>query len=291
MSRLTLKGWIQLQIINFQVRAIQIKYTTSNLNLRRGKSTSAPILLMIPKYSKIEVTDTDDEWLEVNYQGTRGYVSRDYVSKTMSPYSNLNLREAPSTTSNVLILIPKQSRIEVLATEGNWSYVVYNDEFGYVFNTYLSDDGQKPDLMKQAEFSTDMLKFVNDNDIQSPTDYLLTTDLKHRETYVFKKENDIWTQLFKWKSTIGAPRTPTISGTFSIIGRKPSFGTNRYTVKDATRFAEGYYYHSVLYDPTGSYIIDGRLGQALSHGCIRLNPSNAKWIYETIPDGTTVMIH
>lgn len=58
-------------------------------------------------------------------------------------------------------------------------------------------------------------------------------------------KNDIWTQLFKWKSTIGAPRTPTISGTFSIIGRKPSFGTNRYTVKDATRFAEGYYYHSV----------------------------------------------
>lgn len=280
-----------MRIISYQVRAIQAKYTTSNLNLRMGKSTSAPILLMIPKYSKIEVTDTDDEWVETKYNETRGYVSRDYVSKTMYPYTNLNLRESASTTANALTIIPKQSRIEVLSSDGNWSYVVYHDQFGYVFNSYLSDDGQKPDSVKQAEFSTNMLDYVNDNDIQSPTDYLLTTDLKHRETYVFKKENDIWTKLYKWKSTIGAIKTPTITGTFSIMGRKSSFGTNLYAVKDATRFFEGYYYHSILYDPTGSYIIDGRLGQALSHGCIRLSPSNAKWIYDNIPDGTTVVIH
>ena len=30
---------------------------------------------------------------------------------------------------------------------------------------------------------------------------------------------------------------------------------------------------------------------ALSHGCIRLDTDNAKWIYENIPDNTTVIIH
>lgn len=46
--------------------------------------------------------------------------------------------------------------------------------------------------------------------------------------------------------------------------------------KYATRIKYGYYYHSILYDSTGSYIIDGRLGMALSHGCIRLDTDNAK---------------
>lgn len=62
-------------------------------------------------------------------------------------------------------------------------------------------------------------------------------------------------------------------------------------VKYATRIKGGYYYHSILYDSTGSYVIDPRLGEALSHGCIRLATDNAKWIYENIPDMTTTIIH
>ena len=53
---------------------------------------------------------------------------------------------------------------------------------------------------------------------------------------------------------------------------------------------DGYYYHSILYDKTGKNIKDGRLGEALSHGCIRLNPDNAKWIYDNIPKGSKVII-
>ena len=46
-----------------------------------------------------------------------------------------------------------------------------------------------------------------------------------------------------------------------------------------------------LYDATGKYIKDARLGEELSHGCIRLETNNAKWIYENILDTTTVIIH
>ena len=97
--------------------------------------------------------------------------------------------------------------------------------------------------------------------------------------------------MYKYRSTVGKPSTPTITGIFNISGRKSSFRTNEYQVKYATRIKDGYYYHSILYDSTGSYIIDGRLGMALSHGCIRLDTDNAKWIYENIPDNTTVIIH
>ena len=114
---------------------------------------------------------------------------------------------------------------------------------------------------------------------------------RNKYTYIFKKDNGGWGQLYKWQCTIGKPETPTITGIFYISGRKPSFGTDEYSVKYATRIKGGYYYHSVLYDSTGSYIIDGRLGEALSHGCIRLSTENAKWIYDNIPDTTTVIIH
>jgi len=37
--------------------------------------------------------------------------------------------------------------------------------------------------------------------------------------------------------------------------------------------------------------MDGRLGMALSHGCVRLNINNAKWIYDNIPAGSTVCVY
>ena len=149
----------------------------------------------------------------------------------------------------------------------------------------------KFDKINYENFSKDMTKFVNENYIYSSTNYLLTTDLKNKYTYIFNKNNSSWIQIYKWKCTVGKPKTPTITGVFQISGRKPYFGDENYSVKYATRIIGGYYYHSVLYDSTGSYIIDGRLGQALSHGCIRLNTNDAKWIYENILDGTTVIIN
>ena len=34
-----------------------------------------------------------------------------------------------------------------------------------------------------------------------------------------------------------------------------------------------------------------RLGVAISHGCIRLATSSAKWIYDNIPEGTPIIIN
>ena len=38
-------------------------------------------------------------------------------------------------------------------------------------------------------------------------------------------------------------------------------------------------------------LMDGRVGMALSHGCVRLEIQNAKWIYDTIPSGSTVVVY
>lgn len=86
------------------------KYTLANVNLRQNKSTSANIITVIPKDSKVEMISAEDEWVEVLYNSQKGYVYKDYLS----------------------------------TTKYNWSKVIYNDQVGYVFNYFLSDDGNKP---------------------------------------------------------------------------------------------------------------------------------------------------
>ena len=267
------------------------KYTIANSNLRKESSISSDILTVIPKLSKVELIEAYDEWSNIKYNFNVGYIHNYLLSISKYTWSNLNLRESPSTNSNSILIIPKKSKVEVIENLGDWSKIIYNDLSGYVFNYFLSDDGNEPGMLDYTYFYDDITKFVNENNIKSTTDYLLVTDLKNKYTYVFKKNNNIWENIYKWKSTVGKPSTPTITGIFYISGRKPSFGTDEYMVKYATRIKDGYYYHSILYDSTGSYVIDGRLGESLSHGCIRLNLDNAKWIYDNILDTTTVVIH
>ena len=211
--------------------------------------------------------------------------------KRMYTWVNLNLREEAQKGAKSIVIIPKMTNVEVLSEDGEWSKVSYNDNIGYVYNYYLSVDGKNPNNDDLDEFHDDILKYVNEKNVISNTNYLIATDLDSRFTYIFVKENYKWVLKSKWQCTVGKPSTPTITGSYNITGREPSFGTDKYSVKYATRIKGGYYYHSILYDAAGKYIIDGRLGQALSHGCVRLATENAKWIYENIPDGTKVIIH
>ena len=189
-------------------------------------------------------------------------------------------------------MVPLRTEVQVLSVAGDWSLVIYNNQKGYIFTYFLSDDGSSPDQYNFEYFYTDMTRFVNENNIPSPTINLITTDLENKLTYVLEKGTDaLWKLLYTWECTVGAPATPTIQGTFYVSGRKPYFGTDTYRVKYATRILGSYYYHTVLFNPEGTQIIDDRLGMALSHGCIRLAVENAQWIYDNILDSSAIVIH
>ena len=268
-----------------------VKYTLANLNLRDEKSTEANVIIVIPAGSKVNVLDAEEDWYEVVYNGLRGYVYNEYLSKTQYTWKDTELRSFPDSASNPVTIVPAKSRVQVLDVIGDWSKVIYDDKEGYIFNVFLSNDGMEPGEYDFTYFDTDMIKFVNDNNIKSQTINLITTNLKNRLTYVFEKgENNQWELLYKWSCTVGKPSTPTITGTFYINGRKPYFGSDTYSVKYATRIKGSYYYHSILFNAEGTEIIDDTLGEALSHGCIRLAVENAHWIYDNVLDTTTVVI-
>jgi len=109
--------------------------------------------------------------------------------------------------------------------------------------------------------------------------------------YIFNGENKDWKLIKTYLATIGKKETPTLTGMFTIKVKGAGYSkTNEgFKVKWYTQFYQNYLFHSILFNLDGT-IYDGRLGMALSDGCIRLNEEDAKYIFDNIPSGTLVII-
>ena len=125
----------------------------------------------------------------------------------------------------------------------------------------------------------------------SNTSYLILVNRSACRVGVFTGSKGNWKLKYYWKCSPGKSSTPTVSGSFTVSSRGYSFGTSSYTCYYYTQFHGNYLFHSVLYYAGTRRVKDGRLGQQLSHGCVRLAIGNAYWLYKNIPNGTKVYIY
>ncbi|WP_170166849.1 L,D-transpeptidase [Actinomyces bovis] len=124
----------------------------------------------------------------------------------------------------------------------------------------------------------------------SSSNYLLTVDTAAPHCMAFYWRGGAWQPLYDHPCSVGAPGTPTVKGNFRIGNRGYSFGRG-YTAYWWTQFYGDYLFHSVLYNQGTLQVQDGRLGRHLSHGCVRMRYQDAKWIYDNVPRGTTVLVY
>ena len=124
----------------------------------------------------------------------------------------------------------------------------------------------------------------------SSTNWLILVDTAACRVGVYNGRQGSWNQVFYWLCSPGAPATPTVKGEFTVAARGYVFG-HGYSCYYWTQFYGDYLFHSVLYNQNSSTIQDGRLGQQLSHGCVRLAIENARWINQNIPSGTKVAVY
>lgn len=126
----------------------------------------------------------------------------------------------------------------------------------------------------------------------SSTRWLIMTDTSACQVGVYSGSYGNWSRVALWSCGPGKPSTPTVKGEFTIYGRGKSFGSRSYTCWYYTQFYGNYLFHSVLYNRGSmTQIQDGTLGKQVSHGCVRLDINNAKWLYDNIPNGTKVVIY
>lgn len=124
----------------------------------------------------------------------------------------------------------------------------------------------------------------------SSTPYLILVNRSTHKVGVFRGWQGSWQSVYYWDCSDGAPSTPTVEGVFTVGIRGYYFDSGASRCYWYTQFRGNYLFHSVLYNKNGT-LRDGRLGMALSHGCVRLDINNAKWIYDNIPSGTKVVVY
>ena len=176
------------------------------------------------------------------------------------------------------------------------AYYFNDNGYGTAQKKWVKIDGSwyyfNPDTF-ELEFASDAMyaawQKIKDN--SSNTKYYIVVDTDACETMIFKGSAGNWEPYKDFSCAPGADSTPTVKGTYTIQDRGYSFGTSSYTCYYWTRFYGNYLFHSVLYYANTKDIKDGRTGMRLSHGCVRLDIDNAKFIYDYMTEGTKVYIY
>ncbi len=98
-------------------------------------------------------------------------------------------------------------------------------------------------------------------------------------------------------ASTGTAENPTPQGSFRLENRGEWFFSPKYRQGGwwwVSFLNRGQYlFHSVPTDEDRRVIQEeaARLGMPASHGCIRLTMADARWFFETLPEGTRVEIH
>ena len=108
-----------------------------------SKNTSNTPLYTIPANTIIEYLDEYNGWVRVKYNNQISFVERVRIDRIkigtfgiITANGGLNLRESyPSGT--VLVTIPKNTKIKILAQENGWIKTTYNNKTGWCSATYV----------------------------------------------------------------------------------------------------------------------------------------------------------
>lgn len=185
-------------------------------------------------------------------------------------------------------------RFNGVATNSNGAWYIRNGKVDFGYNGTVWWNGQNYNVTNgQVTIGVDIGMYQIAQGQSSATDYLILVDTNKCRVGIFAGSQGRWSAIQYWLCSPGTSATPTVKGSFTIKNRGKVFGKEgQYSCWYFTRFYGEYLFHSVLYYPGSmTNIKDGRLGMPLSHGCVRLDINNAKWIYDNIPNGTKVYIY
>ncbi|OPJ60471.1 L,D-transpeptidase family protein [Clostridium chromiireducens] len=155
-----------------------------------------------------------------------------------------------------------------------------------IIKSQIKNDEQTEKVINVNEMIKSQL---NSKEINSDTNYFIAVSKSKREVYIYHKELDSWVNIKVFPCSIGSPENPTIEGNFYSGLKGKELRINEIHVKYFTQINGNYLFHSVPYNEIGE-VIDDCLGEAVSHGCVRLSIDDAKYIHDMIPAQTGIKI-
>ena len=129
--------------VNYEITA------NPSLRIRKSRSTSSTKLGNIPKGKVVAVSDIQNNWGKVTYNGITGYIYMQYTKKQTTTTSNstngnykttanLRIRKSRGTKYATLTTIPKGTTVTVTDIKNNWGKVTYRGYTGYSYMKYMT---------------------------------------------------------------------------------------------------------------------------------------------------------
>lgn len=178
---------------------------------------------------------------------------------------------------------------------GGWPYFPLSKVAQYFncnYNLITDNEYMREISLTRSEYAESFKKasYINSIDIDSKTDYLIWVSKKDYTVNAYVGKNGKWHLVKSATCAIGAPKTPTIEGSFEYHQYQPRWTYDEgYYCGPIMRFYGGYALHSTLIRFDGRFY-DNRVGVKISHGCVRLRPDDINWLAENIPLYTRVLV-
>ncbi|WP_195336402.1 NlpC/P60 family protein [Paraclostridium bifermentans] len=130
----------------------KITYKTAKVNAKKGinirntpKVEDKNKLYAVPKGTELEILGQDNDWYKVELENEQsGWINSNYVDvKKDSLYisaNNVNFREEKNLHSKVYEILEKDTKVEFLEDNGDWIKVKYNNEEGYIYSKYITNE-------------------------------------------------------------------------------------------------------------------------------------------------------
>lgn len=125
-------------------------------------------------------------------------------------------------------------------------------------------------------------KFVNDKNVTSGTKYLVWVSQYTQRVNFFTKVNGRWKYYKSYRCSTGKASTPTCVGDYKVHKKMRS----RHSIPYWTSFYSNMSIHT---KPAGKSA--KKLGIPKSGGCVRVEKSNALWVYKYVGKNTKVIVY
>ena len=240
-----------------------------------------------PEYRALHTSD--EQFAEDLYTGCYGrYADSKGKAAVVKKLGNgtsryLVFREFVSSNEFVQLCASYNIRIKKILIS---NYIDHLDGMTCIGDDYYDLD-KKGNLGWKYKNAAKHVRCINEQLFRSETDYYIIADIDNCYIMIFKGSVGKW-KLYKiYPMSCGKKGHSTPRGTYKVTKKLTHFYSHGSLCYHATQWNGPYYFHSVTYNYNGT-IQDGRLGQHVSAGCIRLRKDVAYWIYQNIPKGTAV---
>lgn len=111
---------------------------SENAALLTEAADDAGTVLSLSQDEPLEILGYGQGWYYVEAEGRTGYVSVADVDAPVTTTSRLNLRAEPNTDSEILEVLPSDTDLSPVESDGEWFQVSYNGQTGYISSDYVS---------------------------------------------------------------------------------------------------------------------------------------------------------